>query len=106
MNEQQDDWYEWLSIAEFAYNDQAHTSTCTSPFMFDTRQNPRLSIEPLRESHLETLNDFTSRMDMAMEEAHLTLTRSANDMAWFYDTHQREAPQHISTFYFAPYLTS
>jgi len=31
-------------------------------------------------------------MDMAMEEAHSALTRAADDMAWFYDAHQREAP--------------
>src|SRR5882724_13109267 len=27
MNQQQDKWYDWLAIAEFAYNDQVHTST-------------------------------------------------------------------------------
>ena len=60
--------------------------------MLDTGQNPQLSVELLRESHLETLNDFASRMDKAMDEAHSTLTRAANDMAWLYDAHHREAP--------------
>jgi len=60
--------------------------------MLDTRQNPRLSIEPLRESHLEMLNDFDSRMDTAMEEECSALARAADDMAWFYDAHQRESP--------------
>jgi len=36
VNQHQDDWYEWLSIAEFAYNDQIHASTHSSPFMLDT----------------------------------------------------------------------
>ena len=53
MNQHQDDWYKWLSIAEFAYNDRVHTSTHPSPFMLDTGQHPRLGIEPLRESCLE-----------------------------------------------------
>jgi len=35
-------WYEWLAIAEFTYNGWIHTSTCSSPIMMDTRQNPRL----------------------------------------------------------------
>src|SRR5882672_6769887 len=92
INQWQDDWYEWLAIAEFAYNDRIHASMCSSPFMMDTGQNPRLGIEPLRESRLETLNDFASRMDAAMKEAHSALSWAADDMAHFYDAHRREAP--------------
>ena len=39
MNQRQDDWYNWISIAKFAYNDQVHTSTQTSPFMLNAGQN-------------------------------------------------------------------
>jgi len=60
--------------------------------MLDTGQNPQLGIEPLGESHLEMLNDFTSRMDVAMEEACSALARAADDRARFYNTHHREAP--------------
>src|SRR5882724_2693284 len=45
VNQCQDNWYEWLSIAEFAYNNRVHTSTHSSPFMLDTGQHPRLGIE-------------------------------------------------------------
>src|SRR5467141_407965 len=81
VNKRQDDWYEWLAIAEFTYNNWIHASTCSSPFMMDTGQNPRLSIEPLRESCLKTLNDFASEMEVAMTEARLALSRAADDMA-------------------------
>jgi len=60
--------------------------------MLDTGQHPRLGIEPLRELHLETLKDFTGRMDKATDEAHLALSWAADDMARFYNAHQREAP--------------
>src|SRR5882672_6817285 len=60
--------------------------------MMDTGQNPQLSIEPLRESHLKTLNDFTSQMEAATKEACSALSRAADDMARFYDSHWREAP--------------
>jgi len=60
--------------------------------MSDTGQNQQLGIEPLRESHLETLNDFTSQMEAAMKEVHSALTRVADDMAHFYNAHHREAP--------------
>jgi len=32
------------------------------------------------------------QMNKAMDEAHSALSRSANNMARFYDAHQREAP--------------
>jgi len=46
----------------------------SSPFMLDTGKHPWLSVEPLRESRLETLNDFASRMEKATDEAHSALT--------------------------------
>src|SRR5882724_8147285 len=92
VNKCQDNWDEWLSIAEFAYNNQVHTLTHSSPFMLDTGQHPRLGVEPLRESRLETLNDFTSRMEKATEAAHSALAQAADDMAQFYDANHREAP--------------
>jgi len=73
VNQCQDDWDEWLSIAEFAYNNRVHTLMHSSPFMLNTGQHPKLSVEPLRESCLETLNDFASRMEKATEEARSAL---------------------------------
>src|SRR5882724_5675898 len=60
--------------------------------MLDTGQHPRLGVEPLRESCLETLKDFTSRMNKATDEACSALSRAADDMARFYNVHWREAP--------------
>ena len=40
VNQRQDDWYDWLSIAKFAYNDRVHALTQTSLFMLDVGQNP------------------------------------------------------------------
>ena len=87
MNQRQDDWFDWLSIAEFPYNDQIHASTQTSPFMLDTGQNPRLGFEPIHESQLESLDNFASRMAQATDEARAALVKAADDMAQFYDIH-------------------
>ena len=76
-----DDWYDWLLIAEFAYNDQVHALTQTSPFMLDAGQNPRLGFKPICESRLESLDNFVSRMAQAMEEAWAALVKAANNMA-------------------------
>src|SRR5882724_8204202 len=62
----------------------------SSPFMLDTGQHPWLSVEPL--ICLETLKDFTSRMNKATDEASLALSQAADGMARFYNAHWREAP--------------
>jgi len=58
--------------------------------MMDTRQNPQLDIQLSRESHLETLTNFASRMEVAMKEMSSALTRAADDMACFYDAHWKK----------------
>jgi hypothetical protein len=92
VNQRQDDWYDWLALAEFSYNDRIHASTQTSPFMLDTGQHPRLGFEPIRESRLEGFEEFSSRMKKATEEAKAALTKAADDMARFYDVHHGESP--------------
>src|SRR5882724_11504389 len=61
------------------------------------QEEPLIGLEPLRESHLETLNSFTSctGMETAMKEVHSALTRAANEMAQFYDAHSREAQRYM-----------
>jgi len=78
---EQDDWYNWLSIAKFTYNDRVHASTQTSPFMLNTGQNLRLGFEPICESRLESLDNFMSRMAQATDEAQAALVKAADDMA-------------------------
>lgn len=85
VNHRQDDWFDWIALAEFSYNNRMHSSTKSTPFMLDNLQNPRLGIEPIRESRLESLEDFSSRMEKAMKEAKSALTMAADDMSQFYD---------------------
>src|SRR6266481_2197804 len=94
VNQRQEDWYQWVSIAEFAYNNRIHASTQSSPFMLDAGQNPQLGFKPIRESRFETLDNFTLRMAQATNEARSALVKAANDMAQFYDAHRREASKY------------
>ena len=40
VNYQQDDWTEWLAIAEFAYNDKKHVTTGKTPFELNFGRHP------------------------------------------------------------------
>ena len=55
---------------------------------------PQLGFEPIHESQLESLDNFTSRMARATDKAWAALVKAANDMARFYDIHRWEAPRY------------
>ena len=46
VNFTQDDWVEWLPLAEFSLNNQTNKITGVSPFFANYGYNPRLGIEP------------------------------------------------------------
>jgi len=55
-------------------------------FMMDT-DRPSAGQRAIKESCLETLNDFASQMEVATKEVCSALTKAADNMACFYDTH-------------------
>src|SRR6266446_4626202 len=58
MSHRQDDWANWLPLAEFAYNNKVHTATRRTPFELDTGQHPCLGVEPTRTSTIEAVDAF------------------------------------------------
>src|SRR5260221_7579602 len=58
VSHRQDDWANWLLLAEFAYNNKVHTATCWTPFELDAGQHPRLGVEPMRTSTVEAADAF------------------------------------------------
>jgi hypothetical protein len=91
VNHRQDDWAEWLPLAEFAHNNRVQASTRQTPFMLNTGRHPRLGVEPLRESRNEAVDSFVSRLHASKKEAEAALHRAAEDMARYYDQHRQEA---------------
>src|SRR6266446_2756488 len=73
VNHHQDDWADWLLLAEFAYNNHVHASTRRTPFELDMGQHPRMGTEPTRTSEVEAADAFSSRMMKMQEEAKAAL---------------------------------
>lgn len=46
VNYQQDDWYDWLPMAEFAYKNSKHATTGISPFFANYGYHPQIIDEP------------------------------------------------------------
>jgi len=51
-----------------------------------------MGIELPRETRLEALGEFTTRMAQATEEARSALNKAADEMTRFYDAHRQDSP--------------
>src|SRR6266481_5542606 len=58
VSHRQDDWANWLPLAEFAYNNKVHAATCRTLFKLDAGQHPCLGVEPTRTSTVEAADTF------------------------------------------------
>ena len=85
VNHRQDDWAEWLSLAEFSYNNRVQASTRQTPFMLNYGRHPRLGVEPLKDVERTSVEDFVKKMQASRQEAEAALHQAAEDMARYYD---------------------
>ncbi len=84
VNYRQDDWTDWLPLAEFMHNNQVHSATSKSPFMVLYRRNPRLipnasnyySISnPAAEEFMTTMSDIHRETCKALQKAATNMKR-------------------------------
>lgn len=94
VNHRQDDWSQWLSLAEFCYNDRIHSSTGYSPFYLNYGQHPRKDTVPRSTTLVEGAEDFISRMKRLREDATSALLKAANTMKRFYDRRHTPSPDY------------
>ena len=87
VNHRQSDWADWLSLAEFAYNNREHVSTKLSPFFVNTGIHP-MSMDNIRTSSSNlSAEDFAKHIKQIHEMTQENLTKAAADMKRFYDRH-------------------
>lgn len=91
VNHRQDDWVEWLAMAEFSYNNRIQASTRQTPFMLNTGRHPRMGSEPFKHSTNESVDQFAQRMQATRKEAEAALHQAADDMARYYNQGRQEA---------------
>ena len=76
VNYLQDNWTEWLSLAEFTYNDREHSATKQTPFFLNHGHHPWKGFEPTRTTNVESAEQFAQRLKHAREEAQSACKRS------------------------------
>jgi len=73
IDHQQEQWPDWLGMAEFAYNNKAHLSTKTSPFKANYGQDPRMGFEVRKKGKYKGVEKFAVKMKEIQEEAKAAL---------------------------------
>src|SRR5258708_2427376 len=92
VSHHQDDWADWLPLAEFAYNNHIHSTTHHTLFELDSGQHPQMGSEPTRSSTVEATDDFAQRMSQMQDEVKAALDHATDEMPWYYDHQTSPAP--------------
>lgn len=87
-----DNWSRLLSTAEFAYNNQAHEGTKSSPFFLEYGRHPRAGPTLVKHTSRIDLNDIMQKRQDAQEQAKAALQLAAERMKWYYDKGVQSVP--------------
>lgn len=85
INQRQDDWADWLPLAQFSYNDKIHQSTGYSPFYLNYGQHPYKGGEPRGPIRNQAAEDFVTEIKDIRKEAEAALKQAAETMKHYYD---------------------
>ena len=85
INFRQNDWSEWLSIAEFLYNNKVQTSTDHSLFFVNYSHHLFKGSNLCTKVQSKPAQQFRERMSKVWEEVEASLKMVAETMKWFYD---------------------
>jgi len=78
---------------EFQHNNYVHSTTQQPLFLLDMGRIPRIGFEPRQDpSSLETVNEFTKRIESATEEAKSAICKVQEDMTRYYNRRRSLAP--------------
>ena len=92
-NHPQNNWVEWLALAEFAHNQNTMTSGY-SPFMLNFNQQPNIRGEHHKTIRNESAKEFVEMMQGTFKLAKESLEHAAKDMKRFYDRKSRTSVEY------------
>jgi len=94
IDHRQEQWPEWLGTAEFVYNNKAYSSTRTSPFKANYRQDPRMGFEGRKKRKYVGVEKFVEKMKEIQEEAKAALRKVQEDMRKYADKKRSDADEY------------
>ena len=80
VNHRQNNWSEWLTMAEFTFNNKVHTATKTSPFQANYGRELRMGFDIRKKEKNVKAKEFAREMKERYEETRAVLVRSQKEM--------------------------
>jgi len=94
IDHRQEQWPDWLGMAEFTYNNKAHSSTKVSPFKANYGQDPRMGFEMRRKGKYEGAEKFITKIKEIQEEAKAALGKAQEEMKKYTDRKRAEVNEY------------
>jgi len=94
IDHQQEQWPEWLGMAEFAYNNKVHTGTKVSPFKANNGQNPRIGFEMRKKGKYKGAEKFAEMMKSVQKKAKAALQKVQEEMKQYVDRERGEVEEY------------
>ena len=93
INHRQEQWPDWLEIAEFVYNNKIHLVTKVSLFKANYGQDPRMGFERRRKGRYEVAGKFIEKIKKIQEKTKAVLEEAQEKIKKFADKKQREGKE-------------
>ena len=81
-------------MAEFAYNNKAHSGTKVLPLKANNGRNLRMGFELRKKGKFEGAERFAKRIEEVQSEAKAALTKAQKEMRRYADRKRREAVEY------------
>ena len=90
----QEQWPDWLGMAEFAYNNKAYLSTKTLLFKVNYEQDPRIGFEVRRKGKYKGAEKFVIKIREVQEKAKVALGKVQKEIKKYVDRKKREVNEY------------
>jgi len=89
---QQDDWVDYLPLAEFAFNNLVNSSTQQTPFFANLGFHPTFEPRITERSSVPAAANLAERLDIIHAELRAELAQAQETQAKYHDAHAQPAP--------------
>lgn len=95
VNRRQNDWADWLPLAQFTINNRVSSSTGYSPFYLNHGRHPNAGFTPQKvKVKNQSAEEFAKKMSRAIEDAKSALKKAADQMKKDYDKKRRPSKEY------------